>query len=187
MSHPASLPSRSLYAAVEALPEGVVGEVVDGQLYVHPRPSARHGVAATRVGADLSGPFDRGRGGPGGWWIVVEPEVHFVRDVELCVPDVAGWRRRRLPELPDGHRFEAVPDWLLEVSSPSTASYDRETKMPCYAAFGVPHVWIADPGSRVLEVHELADGRYREIGRFEGDSPIRAVPFEAIEIEAPWA
>ena len=99
-----SLPAdrlQTLYEAVEALPAGVTGEVIDGQLYAHPRPSARHGFSASNLGADLINPYSRGRGGPGGWWIIVEPEVHFVRDRELCVPDLGGWTRSRMPELPD--------------------------------------------------------------------------------------
>ena len=136
-----SLPSPSrpetLYGALEALPEGVNGEIIAGQLYAFPRPAARHGLAASSLDGDLFNPFSRGRGGPGGWWITVEPEVHFVHDVELCVPDLAGWHRDRMPELPEDHRFPIVPDWVCEILSPSTASHDRETKMPLYARYGV--------------------------------------------------
>ena len=133
----ASVPhARTLYEALEALPEGVTGEIIDGRLYATPRPSGRHGLATSNIGADLVNPYSRGRGGPGGWWIIDEPEVHFVRDVELAVPDLAGWRRRRMPSVPDDQRFEVVPDWVCEVASKSTASYDRNVKMPLYARHG---------------------------------------------------
>jgi len=180
-SHP-----QTLYEALEALPEGVNGEIIAGQLYAFPRPAARHGLTATNIGGDLVNPYSRGRGGPGGWWIIVEPEVHFVRNVELCVPDLAGWHRERMPELPDDHRFEVVPDWVCEILSPSTASHDRETKMPLYARYGVGHAWVVDPKVGRLEAFELVDGQWRDIGVFEGEASISVAPFDAIEIEPPW-
>ena len=178
--------TQTLCEAVEALPEGVTGEVIRGQLYAFPRPSARHGRAASSIGGDLFNPFDRGRGGPGGWWIIGEPEVHFARDVEFCVPDIGGWRRERMPSLPDDHRFELVPDWVCEIASPSTASHDREVKMPLYASQGVAHAWLVDTRARRLEAYELRDGVWQDIGVFEGDAPIRVAPFDAIEIAPPW-
>ena len=185
-----SVPRRSrpdtLYEALEALPEGVNGEIIAGQLYAFPRPAARHGFVASSLGGDLFNPFSRGRGGPGGWWIIVEPEVHFVRDVELSIPDLAGWHRERMPDLPDDHRFQVVPDWVCEILSPSTASHDRETKMPLYARYGVGHAWVIDPKAGRLEAFELVDGTWRDIGAFDGDAPIRVAPFDAIEIEPPW-
>ena len=112
----------SLYAAIESLPEGVTGEIIDGQLYAHPRPSARHGHVASSIGGDLFNPFSRGRGGSGGWWTIVEPPVHFIRDIEVSVPDLAGWCRERMPTLPEDQRFEIVPDWVCEIASLSTTS-----------------------------------------------------------------
>lgn len=176
----------ALYAAVVALPEGVTGEIVDGQLHAHPRPSARHGLIASNLGGDLVNPFSRGRGGPGGWWIIGEPEVHFVRDVELCVPDLAGWRRERMPTLPEDQRFEVVPDWVCEIASPSTASYDRDVKLPLYARHGVRFAWLVDPAARRLEAFELTDGAWRAIGAFEGEVPIRVAPFAEIVVTPPW-
>ena len=120
----------SLYEQLAALPEGVTGEILGGQLYAHPRPSARHGLAATSLADELVSPFQKGRGGPGGWWIIVEPELHFVYNTEVGVPDLAGWRRERMPRLPEDHRFTVVPDWVCEILSKSTASLDREIKMP---------------------------------------------------------
>lgn len=177
---------KSLYSAVEALPAGVTGEIIDGQLYAMPRPSGRHGLATSSLGADLFGPFSRGRGGPGGWWIIDEPEVHFVRDEELAVPDLGGWRRECMAQVPDDQRFEVVPDWICEVASKSTASYDRNVKMPLYARYGVRHAWLVDVVAERLEAYELHDGAWRGIGVFDGSEPIRVAPFEAVEIAPPW-
>ena len=178
--------ARTLYEALEALPEGVTGEIVDGQLYAMPRPSGRHGLATSNINVDVGNAYSRGRGGPGGWWIIVEPEVHFVRDRELVVPDLAGWRRSRMPDVPDDQRFEVVPDWVCEVASKSTASYDRNVKMPLYARYRVRHAWLVDVVARRLETYALDGDRWREIGTFDGGSPIRVAPFDEVEIAPPW-
>jgi Uma2 family endonuclease len=173
----------TLYEQLEALPEGLTGEILDGQLYTQPRPSGPHALAASALGGELFGPFHRGRGGPGGWLIIDEPELHFLRNTEVDVPDLAGWRRQRMPRVPDGHRFEVVPDWVCEILSASTESKDREIKMPIYARYGVPHAWLIDPRSRTLEAYLLEGGRWREIGRFAGNAAVRARPFEAVAID----
>ena len=100
----------TLYDDLLALPDHVVGEIIGGQLHVQPRPAGKHTLAHSELIVELGGPFDRGRGGPGGWWILTEPEIHFIRDTEVAVPDLAGWRRERMPALPEDHRFEVVPD-----------------------------------------------------------------------------
>jgi len=118
------------YADLQALPEHVVGELISGELHISPRPAAPHTVAASRLGGGLSGPFDEGRGGPGGWIILDEPELHFGEDV--LVPDLAGWRRERMPRPPRAAAFTLAPDWVCEVLSPSTAALDRGIKLPVY-------------------------------------------------------
>jgi len=178
---------QTLYAALEALPEGVVGEIINGQLYVNPRPAGPHALTASHLGADISGPFDRGRGGPGGWWIIDEPELHFVRDTEIVVPDIAGWRRERMPTVPDDQRFEVVPDWICEVLSPSTASRDREVKMPLYARYGVPYAWLVDPIARCVEAFTLDDGQWVEAASFGDGEPVCAPPFEVVSLVSPWS
>ena len=115
----------TLYESLEALPEGLTGEILDGQLYAHPRPTAAHGLAAISLADELVSPFQKGRGGPGGWWIIAEPELHFIQDTEVDVPDLAGWRRQRMPTLPEGHRFTVVPDWVCEILSKTSESTDR--------------------------------------------------------------
>lgn len=185
MSDPAYI--RSLYEAIEALPEGMVGEIINGQLYTQPRPSGPHALTVSNLGADLITPFGRGRGGPGGWWIIFEPEVHLKRDAEVVVPDIAGWKRERMPHVPSDQRFDVVPDWVCEVLSPSTASRDRELKMPLYAAYGVRHTWLIDPVGRVLEAFELRDGAWAKLAGFGDGELISAPPFETISLESPWS
>ncbi len=175
-------PKPTLYEQLEALPEGLTGEILDGQIYTQPRPSLPHAIASSALGGELVGPFQKGRGGPGGWWIIDEPEVHFIRDAEVDVPDLAGWRRERMPVLPRDHRITVVPDWVCEVLSPSTESKDREVKMPIYANFGVAYAWLIDPRAHTLEAYALQRGAWREIGRFAGGARVSVAPFEAVSI-----
>src|SRR5262249_35501828 len=130
---------------------------------------------------DLNGPFHQGRGGPGGWWILVEPELHFGEDV--LVPDVAGWRRDRLPRTPAEAFFTLAPDWISEIVSPHNQRPDRDRKMPVYAREGVRHAWLVDPLERTLEVFRLDRGMWVVAETYRGDSVVRVEPFEAIEID----
>jgi Uma2 family endonuclease len=107
------------YAQLLALPENLVGEIINGQLYAQPRPAGPHALVCSSLEIDVGSAYQKGRGGPGGWWILVEPEVHFIRDIEVLVPDLAGWRRERMPRLPEDHRFEVAPDWVCEVLPPA--------------------------------------------------------------------
>ncbi|MFZ2450589.1 MAG: Uma2 family endonuclease [Methylovulum miyakonense] len=170
----------TFYEQLMDLPEHVTGEILNGELHTMTRPSGRHGVVGRGLGFNLSGPFDFGRGGPGGWWIIDEPEVHFIRDVEVAVPDLAGWRRERMPNIPEGHRFEIVPDWVCEILSPSTAKKDRIVKLPIYARYGVPHVWIVDPLAQTLEAFELHGGRWMLIATLKDDDQVAVPPFDAV-------
>ena len=180
---------QGLYDTYRAVPSHQRAEIIDGTLYVSPRPAPRHANATSVLGGDLSGPFQRGRGGPGGWWILDEPELQLV-DREPMAPDLAGWRRERMPSLPETSHFTLAPDWVCEVLSKSTEHVDRDKKLPIYAAHGVSHVWLIDPGARTLEVHALGDDRrWQSVRLYEGDAIVRADPFAAIELElaALWA
>ena len=172
---------RATYEDLVAAPAHLVAEIVDGELVTSPRPATRHARASSRLGIELGGPFDRGTRGPGGWVILDEPELHLHGDV--LVPDLAGWRRERMPELPDGVGIELPPDWLCEVLSPSTVAHDRGAKLPVYAREGVRHVWFVDPLARLLEVYRLESSRYVVVGAFRDASLVRAEPFDAIELE----
>ena len=144
---------NATYADIEALPPNLVGEIIFGALHTHPRPAPRHGVAAGELQLELGNPFGRGRGGPGGWIFIVEPELHL--GPHVVVPDIAGWRRERLIPFPDTAYIETPPDWLAEILSPSTQAVDRTDKLAIYADFGVKHCWYVDPIARTLEVLEL--------------------------------
>lgn len=172
----------SLYDQLAALPEGLTGEILNGQLYTQPRPSGAHVVTASALGYELFGPFQKGSSGPGGWWIIDEPELHFILDTEVNVPDLAGWRRERLPRIPLDHRFTVVPEWVCEVLSPSPESRDREVKMPIFAQFGVAWAWLIDPRKHTLEAYALDGGTWREIGRFAGGAWVSVLPFDAVSI-----
>jgi Uma2 family endonuclease len=167
-------------ADLDALPPTWRGEIIDGELYAFPRPAPAHANVETSVGAELHGPFQRGRGGPGGWWILLEPGIQLARAPEIA-PDIAGWRRQRLPHLPRQGPIALVPDWVCEVLSPSTRSYDMIVKRPFYAEAGVRHLWYIDPEARTLTVSRLEGGRWLELGVHGGEQIVRAEPFEAIE------
>lgn len=175
------------YADIEALPPNMVGEIVRGVLYANPRPASPHAAAASAVGEELGPPFKRGRGGPGGWGILDEPELHLHEDV--LVPDLGGWRRERMPEMPHVAAFELAPDWVCEVISPSTARLDRSAKLPVYAREGVDYVWFIDPLEQWLEILQLDDRSYRIVGNHFADEKVRAAPFDAIELDLTvlWA
>jgi Uma2 family endonuclease len=164
-----------------AVPDRLVAEILDGELHATPRPSPRHAAASSGLGGALHGPFDRGRGGPGGWRILDEPELHMGSDV--LVPDLAGWRRERLPELPDTAYFTLAPDWVCEVVSPATAAMDRGQKRAIYAREQVAYAWLVDPISRTIEVLRLERSRWTILDTHSGLGSVRAQPFEAIELD----
>ncbi|CAL1238957.1 Uma2 family endonuclease [Candidatus Methylocalor cossyra] len=168
------------YADLEAAPAGYTAELVGGRLHALPRPKGRHIHSASVLGRRLGGPFEDGTGGPGGWWILDEPEIHWELNQVVTVPDLAGWRRDRLPEMPDDQRFTVIPDWLCEILSPATQDYDRNEKLPLYARYGVPFVWLVDPDARWLEALQREGGAYRPVGRFGPGEAISAPPFEAV-------
>ncbi|MDH5671838.1 MAG: Uma2 family endonuclease [Myxococcales bacterium] len=177
----AAAQGKATYQDVLDAPEHLVAELIDGELWTQPRPSGPHAEAASVLGMDLGGPFHRGRGGPGDWIILYEPELHLGADV--LVPDLAGWRRQRMASVPDAPYFELAPDWACEVLSPATALRDRRRKLPLYASHRVAHIWLVDPGARSVEVFRLDGDGYRfVVARGESDR-CRLEPFDAIELE----
>ncbi|WP_456373595.1 Uma2 family endonuclease, partial [Thiolapillus sp.] len=143
------------YDDLIAVPDNLVAEIIHGQLHTSPRPAPKHSRALSSLGMRLGNPYDQQINGPGGWWILDEPELHLGSHV--LVPDLAGWRRERMPELPDTAWFELPPNWICEILSPSTAHLDRAQKMPLYAEFNIPHLWLIDPDIKTLEAYELHD------------------------------
>jgi Uma2 family endonuclease len=160
------------------VPEHYVAEMFDGDLYASPRPALPHARATSVLNVKLGDPFDSR---PGGWLILIAPELHFGHDV--LVPDLAGWRRERLPSLPAAAFMTLAPDWVCEVVSPATEAIDRGRKLRIYARESVPHAWLVDPLRRTLEVLALEAGRLVPLAEHAGDGNVRAQPFDAIELE----
>ena len=175
------LKKPATYEDLLRVPDHMVAEILDGELYATPRPTLRHAQATTILGAEVITAFHRGRGGPGGWLILFEPELHLGPDV--LVPDLAGWRKSRLPAIPDAPAMTVAPDWVCETISPSTEGIDRGKKLKIYAREDVSHLWLINPASETLEVMALTAGRWTVLATHVGAVVVRAEPFDAIELD----
>jgi len=178
---------RATYQDVLDAPEHVVAEVIGGQLRLSPRPGGPALAAASKLIGELVPPFNNGRGGPGGWIILIEPELHLAD--EIVVPDLAGWRIDRLPVVPEGAFFTLPPDWICEVISPSSETTDRLEKLQIYASFGVRHAWLVHPRRRSIEAFRLHDEKWLAIAVHRDNARARIEPFDAIELDLSllWA
>jgi len=186
MTTPNPRTSPPTLADLDALPSGVVGEIIEGVLYTMEKPRARHQRTGTGISGDLRGPFDLGRGGPGGWWIIGEPGIELPNTPEIS-PDVAGWRRERMPELPIDEPIRVVPDWACEILSPRTRRHDLLIKVPYYAKIGVSYHWLVDIEARTLTAQRLETGRWLTLGVFGDEMEARIEPFDAIPLNvASW-
>jgi Uma2 family endonuclease len=183
-AHPVPLEGNppEVEAAFQQAPPDVVAEILDGELHTHPRPRVLHSRGASRLGMKLGGPFDLGEGGPGGWVILDEPELHLGPRPDKVVPDLAAFRRERMPEIPDASAITLAPDWVCEVLSERTEATDRGKKLRIYRREAVGNVWLLNPTLRTLEVYRLEHGRWTLLETYEGDAPVRAEPFDAIEL-----
>ncbi len=161
------------------LPEGLTGEIINGRIRARPRPAWDHDPAGSRLGADIEGPYGRGRGGPGGWWIIDEFEVHFILDMEVIVVELAGWLKKHMPSPPEGRKVQVVWGWVCEIFLPSTKSTDREEQIPLYAQYGIQYTWFVDPKTPTLKAYELIDSKWRI---FRDDGIVSIAPFDAILI-----
>lgn len=176
-----SLPADCLatYEDLCRVPDRLIAQIIADRLITLPRPGPKHVLASSSLGDELTGPFQKGRnGGPGDWWILDKPELHLGPDI--FVPDLAGWRRERMPVLPETSFFELAPDWICEVLSSSTAQLDRVDKLPRYAAHGVPHAWLVDPDAQTLEILVLQDARWRLDAAYKAADEVSAPPFDAL-------
>jgi len=165
------------------VPDHLVAEIIDGELFTSPRPALPHALAASSIGQDL-GPFARRPGSPGalgGWWILFEPELHF--DEDVLVPDLAGWRHERLPRVPNAAFMTLAPDWVCEVVSPATGRLDRVRKLPVYSRRGVAWAWLVDPIVRTLEVYRREGSSWTIATTHGGSETVRAAPFDTLEID----
>ena len=176
MSQP--LRRAATYADIEALPPNIVGEIIDGELVTHPRPSPRHGVASSVLGVKLGNAFQLSGNGPGGWLFIDEPELHLGSHV--VVPDIAGWRRERFTAMPETAYIEVAPDWVCEVLSGSTERRDRTSKRRIYAEAKVGHLWLIDPRFQLMEAFVLTDDRWLLAGSWSSDDTVSAPPFDAL-------
>ena len=172
---------RATYEDLMEVSDLKVAEILEGELYASPRPAVPHALATSVLGIEIGGPFQQGRGGPGGWWILDEPELHLSQDV--VVPDLAGWRRERMAALPDAPAIALAPDWVCEVLSPSTEAIDRVPKLRIYAREGVGHVWLINPVTRTLEALRLENGAWVLAATHDGDVTVRVEPFDAVPLE----
>jgi Uma2 family endonuclease len=173
------LKKGATYDDLRKVPDHYVAEMFDGELYASPRPAIAHAHATSVLGAKLGGVFHRD--GAGGWFILDEPELHFGNDV--LVPDIAGWRRERLPTLPADPYLTLAPDWVCEVLSPATETLDRGKKLRRYAREGVAHVWLIEPLRQSLEVLSLSSEAWVRLALHEGHAKVRVQPFDAIVLE----
>ena len=168
------------YEDLLAVPDTKVAEIIHGLLIVSPRPAGPHTVAASALMAQLGRPFMFGEGGPGGWWIVVEPQLHFGSDI--LVPELAGWRRERMQDYPRAAYVELAPDWVCEIVSPGSHRLDRNEKLPIYAREGVVHAWLIDPEAETLEVSRLLQGQWARASSRAADEEVRAEPFHEVPL-----
>jgi Uma2 family endonuclease len=174
-------------ADLDALPPSIVGEIIEGVLYTMTKPRMRHQLTGLEIGSALLGPFGKGRGGPGGWWIVTEPGIELPDDTNEISPDVAGWRRERMPELPIDEPIRVVPDWVCEILSPTTRRHGLVKKLPYYAKVGVSYLWLADLDARVVTAHRLESGRWLALGVFSDETEARIEPFDVVPLDvASW-
>ncbi len=183
MGNAALIKADATYADLLSLPENLIGEIIDGELYTQPRPSPRHAWAASRIDRKIGSAFDSDGDEPGGWVILFEPELHLGSRPHILVSDLAGWRKENLPALPKTAWIEVVPDWVCEIISPSTAARDRVRKMPLYAQLGVQYFWLVDPDDKTLEAYRQYDGHWLHVGSWAEDDLARIAPFEAIELK----
>lgn len=177
---------KATYDDLIRVPDDKIAELVGGELNASPRPRVRHSHAMLKLSRALDSEFGQGSAGRGGWWLLIEPEVHLGEDV--FVPDIVGWRTSTLPRLPDEPWIETVPDWVCEVLSPSTQDWDAGVKLPAYARYGVPFAWLVDPGTRVFRSFARRDGAFELVDTWTGNATVSTVPFEdfALDLSGIW-
>ncbi|HEY3121780.1 MAG TPA: Uma2 family endonuclease [Vicinamibacteria bacterium] len=176
--------TRATYEDLLRLAEEPIAEIVDGSLYTSPRPSIQSGVAAFALSAALGGSPHLRRRSPGSWWILFQPELQLADDI--LVADLAGWRRERLPRPPEAMAIDLAPDWVCEILSLETESFDRARKLPAYARHGIPYAWLVSPAARSLEALRLEGGCFTSLGTVTHDAVVRAEPFAFAELDLPF-
>jgi Uma2 family endonuclease len=179
-----SAPAKTLatYAELLALPEDVRGEIIGGEVVVQPSPTPLHQSTIGEIYAELRNPFQRGRGGPGGWWLIQDVDVEFGPH-DVCRPDISGWKKERVATFPSDRPVRHRPDWVCEGLSPRTALRDQGDKRAIYQRAEVPWYWLVDPLNRTLSVLRLVVDGY-VVEQVAGDQGVIALPpFEAVPID----
>ncbi|MDR3554212.1 MAG: Uma2 family endonuclease [Syntrophobacteraceae bacterium] len=180
MSEPAK--KKATYEDLFSVPENMIGEIIDGELVLQPRPSPKHMNAIKALSLEIVPPYERGQGGgPGGWVFLFETEVRLGESI--FVPDLAGWKKERFPARIETNWIPVAPDWVCEVLSPSTALRDRTMKKEIYAQAQVGHLWLVDPHNMTVEVYRLVHGAFDPVGVCGGKDKARLAPFTDIEID----
>ncbi len=187
MSDSAKINRPATYDDILALPEGVLGQIIDGVLYTSPRPAGKHAYAATKINSSIDPSFgSRSGGGPGGWVFLFEPQLRLLGKQDV-IPDIAGWKIDKLSDeelsVLSGNRIEINPHWVCEIISPSSVRMDKVLKATLYAECAIEHYWLVDPDQKTLEVRRLEKSQWVVVKTFEGTEKVRAEPFEAIEID----
>ncbi|MGC8492714.1 MAG: Uma2 family endonuclease [Syntrophobacteraceae bacterium] len=172
---------KATYDDLFGIPDNTIGEIIDGELIVHPRPSRKHIRAASSLGFEIGPAYQSGKGGPGGWIILVEPEIQLGE--QTMVPDLTGWKRERFPVTEETNWISVAPDWVCEVLSPSTALRDRTKKKEIYAQAKVGHLWLVDPYNMTVEIYRLGSGAFDPVGVYGGKYKALLEPFTEIEID----
>lgn len=152
----------AVLAELEALPESVVGEIIDGTLYTQARPSRAHHHAVAAIALSLySVQAPRGP-----WWLHAEPMLAINAGSPRIRPDLAGWLRSRVPSIERGIQVQP-PDWICEVMTTGARHYDRRIKAPLYAQIGVAHLWLVDADEPRVYVYRSADNAWQQIGEYD--------------------
>jgi Uma2 family endonuclease len=177
---------RATYQDILDPPEGMVGEIISGALYAQPRPRIAHARAAMKLASKLAGPFDTDDEGPGGWIFLAGPELHLGDDI--LVPDMAGWKRERYPEIANDAYLAVAPDWVSEILSPSTAQTDRALKADLHARQGVSWMWLIDPELKTLEASRNHQGKWLKLAVLKEGDEVKVEPFDAapFKLDALW-
>lgn len=178
---------RATEEDVRNAPEGMTAELVDGELFMAPRPAVPHAKAATALSSQLfmlldhdQRTDDEGRP-PDSWHILSEPEIHVGGDI--FVPDIAGWRRSRVPTLPESPSISITPDWVCEVFSPSSYIRDRLVKASAYQRHGVPWIWYVDPSTRFVEAWRNTGKTWELVTQGAATDQFDAPPFEGVSVD----
>ena len=173
------------YEDVLNAPPHKVAEIIDDELILSPRPAGPHSSAESTLMEELGPPFARGRGGPGGWIILFEPELHLGSNV--LVPDLAGWRRETMSAIAKTPAyFTSVPTGSARCCRRPPSGSIAAPKSGCTPRPASSQAWLINPLQHTLEVLRLSvrDARPVDVARrFQDEASVRADPFAAIELE----